>query len=48
MLPPVATGPEAIWRPGVVLYVRPPQATPPRELLTPIRGERGHRVGGGP
>lgn len=25
MLPPVATGPEAIWRPGVVLYMRPPR-----------------------
>lgn len=43
MLPPVAAGPEAIWRPGVLLYVRPPQATPPRELLTPAGEERGHR-----
>lgn len=36
MLPPVAEGPEAIWRPGVVPYVRPPHVTPPRELLTPV------------
>ena len=40
MLPPVAMGPETIWRPGVVLHVRPPQVTPPRELLTPMgRGD---------
>lgn len=38
MLPPVAEGPEAIWRPGVVPYVRPPHVTPPRELLTPVGG----------
>ena len=36
LLPPVAEGPEAIWRPGVVPYVRPPLVTPPRELLTPV------------
>lgn len=45
MLPPVATGPETIWRPGVVLHVRPPQVTPPRELLTPVgRGDTLGRV----
>lgn len=43
MLPPVAEGPEVIWRPGVVLYVRPPQVTPPRELLTPVG--QGHMEG---
>ena len=48
MLPPVATGPEAIWRPGVVLHVRPPQETPPRELLTPVGTEGTQRVSGLP
>lgn len=43
MLPPVAMGPETIWRPGVVLHVRPPHVTPPRELLTPER--RGDTMG---